>query len=206
MATQKDNKNAIDGHNGLKLIPLKKNFPESKAIEKEKLSIKTLNQTIKDYFDGNPKYAVFYLDFGIRFAKWEKGALVFYVQDYDAEYLQLARIFDDERELKIWKNNDKFFYRLRTDEPGDEYCAVEADQILWGTHTEPLAKGWTKLWEERGTELIVPFEITIPVNQPVPSPRACIRTRDYIGDLGNGQASFVDCRFVALKQIGKESI
>jgi CRISPR-associated protein (TIGR03984 family) len=204
MAKQQKTNAAIDSKNGLKPIALKKNTPEPRSIEIEKLMMKNLSQTIQERFGGTPQYAVFYLDFGIRFAKWENNAFAFFLHDYDPSFLQLARIFNEERELKIWKDNDKFLYRLRIDEPGDEYGAVEAEQLLWGTHTESLGKGWTRLWEERGTELIVPFDISIPEGQAAPRTRACIRTRNYIDYLSNGQASYVDCRFVTLKEHGKE--
>jgi len=62
----------------------------------------------------------------------------------------------------------------------------------------------TRLWEDRGTELIVPFDISIPEGQIEPRLRACLQTRNYIGELDNGQASYVDCRFVTLKEAGKE--
>jgi CRISPR-associated protein (TIGR03984 family) len=70
--------------------------------------------------------------------------------------------------------------------------AVEAEQILWGTKSEALTRGWTRLFEGRGMELILPMdsaEVT-PVN------RVKLTTRNYIGYNALGQAGYIDCRFV----------
>jgi len=190
--------------NGLKPISIQSKSDTASVDQQQLVEI---DKFVVDKFGSQSGLAVFYLDYGVRFARWENKQLDFYYPDDKkqlANYLQLARIFNEERELKIWKDNDKFIYRLRVDEPGEDYWAIEAEQALWGTHTDSLGNGWTRLWEDRGTELIVPFDISIPEGQAAPRTRACVRTRNYIDYLSNGQASYGDCRFVELKEKNKE--
>jgi len=189
-------------NNGLALLALATDVTDCGEIGNDDL--KNINKFISQKFaEENPDYAVCYLNYGIRFARWEHDTLVFYEDGLDLEHLQLARIFNKNRELKIWKSDSGLQYRLRIDSEGEEYCAVEAEQILWGTRTKKLNKNWIRLYEDRGTELKVPLAIEIPEGQEVPDPRVCIKTRNYIGYLDNGQASLEDCRFMA---IGKKLI
>lgn len=186
--------------NGLTLIALKSTVePQSSALLHE-ADLKSWEPFIKNEFRGTPKHAVFYLDYGIRFARRENGNLQFHEPEAPAaKYLQLARIFNENRELKIWRVGEGFQYRLRRDEEGDDQFAIDAEQNLWGTRVEHQINGkklptdWTRLGEERGTELIVPFAIA---EAELP---ACIKTRNYIGEMANGQATYVDCRFVSLR-------
>jgi len=160
-----------------------------------------LSDLIAAKFGDNEATAVFYLDYGIRFAKWHDRILEFAAASTSVEFsfLQLARIFDQNSELKIWRSDEGLGYRWRVDEQGQDCFAIDARQNLWGTKVDhqELPAGWTKLKEDRGTELIVPLEIQTAVALP-----AYIKTRNYIGEMANGQATYVDCRFVALGKRG----
>jgi CRISPR-associated protein (TIGR03984 family) len=192
----------IEKHaNGLTLIELKSTAKPSSAALLQETDLAHWETFINTEFGGAPKHAVFYLDYGIRFAKWENGKLQFHEPEAPAaKYLQLARIFNEDRELKIWRVGERFHYRLRRDEEGEVQFAIDAEQNLWGTQADRQGNGkelpadWSRLWEERGTELIVPFPIA---EAELP---ACIKTRNYIDEMANGQATYVDCRFV---EIGK---
>ena len=158
-----------------------------------------IERFIQKTFEAAEGQAVFYLDHGIYFATWSGKELTFHDdKEKKIEFLQLARIFNDKRELKIWRQNDGYYYRLRVDDAGAACEAVEAEQYLWGTTAEKANPGWTKLTEERGTELIVPLTIETGDGRPL----ARIKTRNYIGcldqELGHSQATYVDCRFVKI--------
>lgn len=189
--------------NDLTLMELATEANDRGAVSEDEL--KKINKFILQKFpDGAPEYAVCYLNYGIRFACWKDNVPDFYEDGFDWAHLQLARIFNKDQELKIWKSEAGFNYRVRIDSEGEKGWAIEAEQILWGTRSQKLDESWTRLFEDRGTELIIPLKIEIPEGQEVPNPRACIRTRNYIDYLDNGQASFVDCRFVEFKLKNKE--
>lgn len=181
----------------------------------EPAALKDWNNLIKAQFGGGePEYAVFYLDYGIRFARWEGDKLKFYEdKEPDARYLQLARIFNQERELKIWQENGAFRYRRRIDGKGKMGEVIEAKQFLWGTHADSLPGEWTRLWEDRGTEIFLP--ISIEEIKPFKHNEkdfkydrqlVWLKTRNYIDYLDNCQATFVDCRFVGFETIAEKDI
>jgi len=183
--------------NGLTLIALNSQVHAQGELDAEQ----TANPAalIKTCFDSAPALAVCYFDYGIRFAKWENGALHFANEEFPgAPYLQEARIFDRDRELRIWREERALLYRFRVDAAGESHLAMEAEQNLWGTHAEPLPRGWTRLWEDRGTELTAPLVIAEKKNYA--GPLAYLKTRNYIDYLKNGQATYVDCRFVGIAE------
>jgi len=173
----------------------------------------------------NAKYAVFYFDFGIVFSLWDGKQFLYApeskkLDETTFQYLQLARIFNTEKELKIWRLDNYFQYRLRNDRVEDfdsnaDFDIIEADQVLWGTDCEctPVSLNgrsfgidnktfneiyWTTLTEDRGTELTLPFPEKIEMNNDKASARICIKTWNYIDYLENGLATYVDSRFVDL--------
>ncbi len=167
----------------------------------ENWQLSDLEDFIKTKFGATAGLAVFYLDYAIRFAKWDGQALKLAEADEKIElgFLQLARIFNQERELKIWRGDEGFSYRLRIDGQGEECYAVEARQNLWGTRAKPCAgkSDWAILYEDRGTELTVPLKVAHIEGRD--EPLVFVKTRNYIGkSMAYGQATYVDCRFVEL--------
>lgn len=183
-------------NNGLTEISIRSivNPPAAVSIS----SLDALQQMVQSNMKSSPQYGVFYLDYGIKIGKWENGGFAFYGSKPDLSYLQLARIFNKDKELKIWRASEGYMYRLRDDTQGDLCHAVEARQYLWGTRAEPLGDGWTRLYEERGTEVILPLAIAHTEGNSLPLAR--VHTRNYIGYPHNNQASYVDCRFVAFEK------
>jgi CRISPR-associated protein (TIGR03984 family) len=144
-----------------------------------------------------PKLAVFYLDYGIRFGKWQNRHLHFYKNEtIKADDLQQARIFNPQCELRIWRTAGGFYCRVRRDGEGNDCEVIATQQALWGTHAQILDGEWTRLWEDRGTELILPLEIKEVPNYK--GPLTWLQTVNYIGHLDNGQATYDDCRFVEI--------
>lgn len=171
-----------------------------------------LESFFSNQFGNTSAYAILYLNNGIRFARWEKK-LAFQpgCDELFFPELQLVRLFCHEKELKIWRTEDGYKGRLRTDSINDKGVdyAIEALQILWGTQTEVMGGGWTRLYEDRGTEIILPFSVAIKpyeMNETEFRHRVVVRTRNYIGsmeygDKANGQMSFIDSRFLSLVEI-----
>lgn len=183
--------------NGLTLLQLQSQVTATGEVTPAQLG--KLPAFISQTFGGQPQFAVFYLDYGIRFVVWQKGAMQCHEQPA-WEFLQLGRVFNGERELKIWRDSGGWRYRLRCDEKGAADFAIDAGQNLWGTTATSagLPRGWTRLVEERGVELVVPLALTS--NPGEARPLAFVKTRNYIGYLPNGQSTYVDCRFVDLQR------
>lgn len=207
--------NKNEKNNGLKLIKLKTQKKETGAI--------TSWSDIKTNLGKSAKYVIFYFDYGIEFAIQNGNSIFFSDGDVNLEnlqldYLQLARFFDENMELKIWRdgeNNHHFrLYQDSTNEDG-ETEGVEAKQILWGTRAASFEKPvtrkvilngkvitsiyWTTLSEKRGTQLIVPLFQKLTIEENASHPRVAVKTYNYIDYLENGLASYVDSRFVDIK-------
>jgi CRISPR-associated protein (TIGR03984 family) len=82
--------------------------------------------------------------------------------------------------------------RLRVDGEGEDCEYVETEQVLSGTKAGKAGESWSKVVEERGVEYFFPFKL----NSDLRGNPVRIRTRNYIGFLENGQASYVDVRLV----------
>jgi len=148
---------------------------------------------------GQPGYCVCYLDHIVLIGKYEDDALQFdnnYL--FEPRFIQKMRLFNRTQELYLWRKKDNWYSgRLRVDEEGDETDVVEAHQVLWGTDYAHK-NGFTRIFEERGTELVLPIENLTIDNE---DNRVFIKTRNYIvyetNDDSYQQAGYADCRFVA---------
>lgn len=151
-------------------------------------------------------YCVAYLDYKVLLGTYAEKGLHFYDEEgITPHFVQRLRLFNVQREFLLWKTTDGFRWRNRIDdssENGSPVEAVEAEQVLWGTKSAPLERGWTRLWEERGMELVVPLE-DVRVN---PEQRLKLITRNYIAYNPLGQAGYVDCRFVDFRWGGVEDV
>ena len=154
--------------------------------------------------DTGEGYAVCWQHHSVTIGKVADGVLSFCINEQPlySRHLIRMRIFSKEKEYHIWKTGFQFNYRKRCDGQGDAIEYVEAIQPLWGTQTKPGSKfpGWSCIFEQRGTELFVPFsELSFKGDN-----RLSIVTRNYIGYNDIGQAGYVDCRFVKFDGAGGE--
>ena len=149
-------------------------------------------------FKGNG-YCVCYLDYKVLIGEYDGKSFRFYGgKMFEPRFIQRMRLFNKIQELYIWrKNNGLFSGRLRVDGEGNNTDVVEAYQVLWGTDCEHIS-GFTKIYEDRGTELLLPFENVIVDKK---EKKAFIKTHNYISDETERNsyqpAGYVDCRFVA---------
>ena len=103
-------------------------------------------------------------------------------------------------------DEDVFRLRIRLDveEENGGLDAVEARQLLWGTHlADGDDKGWKVLTEKRvlNCEYIVRlFQKNAHIDE---RNRLWLVTRNYIDYTPAGQAGYVDCRFVKI-EYGRE--
>jgi len=183
----------MQSKNGLKLKVIK-----TEVTFCNKLSLNSFDdiQTkIKELFD-DTGYVVAYLDYKVIIGKFKDNKLIFYNGEiFEPKYLQKLRVFNENKELYLWEiSENEFKGRLRTDNQGKEEDIVEAEQILWGTMVESLDNGWSRIYEKRGAELVVPFDNLVIDDH---EKRIKIRTKNYIDYNELGQAGYVDSRFVS---------
>ncbi|MBT9146891.1 MAG: hypothetical protein DDT32_00638 [Syntrophomonadaceae bacterium] len=141
-------------------------------------------------------FVIAYLDYKVLIGKFA-GELTFWEREkFEPKYLQRLRLFNENRELLIWKSGQNGYKsRLRVDggDQGREEHAVEAEQVLWGTRGEKCEEGWTRLSEERGMDFVLPIDATQVNNH---ARRVKLKTINYIAYNELGQAGYYDCRFV----------
>ncbi len=156
-----------------------------------------INSVISEKFAGNG-LVVAWLNYSILFGILKEGKMNFYqgqTPDWKKHLIRI-RVFNEQKELLIWKSNKKFKYRLRVDElEGKETEFVNAEQIVWGTKSVPLEEGFSKIQEDRGVEFIVPFSnLNLSVNK-----RLVLMTRNYLEYNEIEQVGIVDTRFVKIQ-------
>lgn len=151
-----------------------------------------LSEFLKEHFkeDG---YIVAYLYHEVLMGIFKEGRPVFYNgSDIDQRYLLRLRLFNESKELYVWRSGDIFKARLRIDGEGEETPVIDAHQVLWGTRAE-IAGEFTRLTEDRGTNLIVPLKgISVDSKRK----RLFLRTRNYVAYAPSCQATYMDFRFM----------
>lgn len=172
--------------NGLKLYEIKtKTEPISE--------ISALEETMRHFNEDG--YVVAYLTYGVYVGRYKNREFEFYEKlELNPDFIIRLRIFNENQELYIWKTGNKLSGRLRIDTDGSSTPVIDAYQVLWGTDKKELKDGWTRIFEERGTELILPFfDITVDNSKK----RLFLKTRNYIDFHSHIYlATYIDCRFV----------
>lgn len=186
----------MNNDNGLEISPIQsraKNLGYFKLPDDE-----SFMSVIMSNFEGNG-YCVCYLDYKVLIGEYDGSSFRFYGGEmFEPRFIQRMRLFSEIQELYIWrKNNGWFSGRLRVDGEGNNTDVVKAYQVLWGTDCKHIS-GFTRIYEDRGTELFLPFENMIVDEK---EKKALIKTHNYISyeikEKSYQQAGYVDCRFVA---------
>ena len=180
---------------------MKSNKPELINLSSKSESVSVNKDNLRDvlnkYFD-TPSFVTAYLDYKVLIGRYEKNTFLFYNnEEFENKYIQKLRIFNEDREVLIWRTNNGFKGRLRTDNEGTETDIVVAYQVLFGTKGENRNEHFTEIKEDRGTCLILPFGNLTIVNK---RNLICIKTHNYVEYNAVCQASYVDCRFVGFYQ------
>jgi len=94
--------------------------------------------------------------------------------------LQEIRLFNDRREVHIWRNGDTW-YQYKKDETGieaDDY--IDESYILWGVTGSLRDDGFTTLEDgAQGLHHTVPIDASAVNNRHL---RACLLVRHYFGE------------------------
>jgi CRISPR-associated protein (TIGR03984 family) len=192
--------------NPLKLIKLKDQKPSLHSGNWD-----YIEEQIKEHFKGKTAATIVMMNHGVCLGTFEDGKLLLSAsQPFQPEHLRSLRVFDQDCECYVWKSSmddeDVFRLRIRLDveEENGGLDAVEARQLLWGTHlAEGDDKGWNVLTEKRGIELRI-HSTLIPEDAHIDERnRLWLVTRNYIDYTPAGQAGYVDCRFVKI-EYGRE--
>jgi len=165
-------------------VPIKSNHDLKSFEELAELTKENLGDAL----------AIFYFDFGIRWAKFDKGEFIFHKNEsLEIQFLQEARIFTEKKEMFLRRNTkDNFFCRLRVDEEGQEKDVIETHQILLGKSNG--GDVFSELVEDSGSAGFVPVSIA-------KEKRAYIKTINYIDYADDMLTGFVDSRFVKIEEI-----
>lgn len=177
--------------NGLQLNEIKSNEP---GLEKVNDPMEYIKCNFKE--DG---FVVAYLDYTVLIGKYlngKKKALFYESGSFEPKFLQKIRVFNQDKEVFIWRTEEGFKGRLRVDEKGKGTFVVDATQVLWGTKAKEKTGDFTLLSEERGTELKLPFLFSELEYINDEKNRVFLKTRNYIGYNKIGQATYVDSRFL----------
>lgn len=175
---------------------------EAKDMDNE-LNNDAFIQKIKEVDKG---YIVCWLDYAVLFGIIQSGEIKFYnneLPDFN-KYLQKLRVFNEKKELYIWRSGNKFKFRYRedgvSDEDGEIVEYIDADQVMYGSKFE-VKDEFIEVSEKRGIRYIVPKEFIgnssiedLNKNEK----RLVLHTRNYIGYNEIGQAGFVDSRFLKI--------
>ena len=144
-------------------------------------------------------FAVVWLDYKVLIGTWDGKNFQFYADEtFENKYLQRMRVFNNDREMLIYRTGNGFKGRLRIDDKnGSGAEAIVAKQVLFGTKKDESCKdsSYTKITEERGTSLVLPFGGIDKVDDK--EKRIFIKTHNYIDYNAVKQATYVDCRFVS---------
>jgi CRISPR-associated protein (TIGR03984 family) len=178
---------------------------EAKDMDNE-LNNDAFIQKIKEVDKG---YIVCWLDYAVLFGIIQSGEIKFYnneLPDFN-KYLQKLRVFNEKKELYIWRSGNKFKFRYREDldsnKNGEMVEYIDADQVMYGSKFE-IKDEFIEVSEKRGIRYIVPKEFIgnssiedLNKNEK----RLVLHTRNYIGYNEIGQAGFVDSRFLKISVI-----
>lgn len=166
---------------------------ELKTTAKPIKEISEIKDTLEQFDAGG--FIVAYLTYGVFIGRYENGNCYFYEDiDLSEKYIQKLRLFNESKELFIWRTKDILKGRLRIDNTGDTKNVIDAYQVLWGTDKQLLKEGWTRVFEERGTELVLPFsQLSVDDRKK----RVFLQTRNYVDfHPETNIATYTDCRFV----------
>jgi len=165
-------------------------------------------------FAFNDGFIVSWLDYAVLFGKIEDGRLKFHEGDVPdfSKYLLRMRLFDENRELHVWRTRNGFSCRYRRDcanagGDGEPVDFIDASQVMFGTSFKDKSD-FIEISESRGIKYNVPKEFLGCVEIKMLNERKArlaLHTRNYIGYNEIGQAGFVDSRFLKI-DVCKETV
>lgn len=172
--------------NSVKIIAL-----EHKDVQAESAIADVLVQKIGDYLKP-PIYLLVYKHHEIQIGMIDNGQIVLERQEeLTRDYLKELRVFSEQGELHIWKQQGQFKYRLRVDGEGDQVNVYEETHLMWGLEKD---NDRTISEPNRGMRLTLPLpfnvkDAVLPLRYTV---------RNYFDYDDNGLIRFNDARLVRI--------
>lgn len=151
-------------------------------------------ESIKDEFSGfEGSFVVGWYQDKLLFDMFDKD-LSFYIN----ENLINLRVFDKDKEVFIYKTKNSYKLRKIKDGDGEEMMYFDANQIMWGTNAIEL-EHCIEVFEERGMRFCFPNSMDYLLALKENKHMLVLKTRNYVGFLGNHQASIEDVRFLGFE-------
>lgn len=159
------------------------NRPKCESIEvPENFDLKKWLETQASKYQLN--YLLAHAEDGVIWGKFQNGTL----ETSDSVFPQLAklclltlqqcRIFGENSEVMLWRDDDKFKARLVEDTHLNKEEYISENQIIWGTQAEQISGGFTLVSDgSQGLRHAVPLiDIPFDSNQKLYRPlRLCVR-------------------------------
>lgn len=140
-----------------------------------------------------------YLHHIVRIGLWQDGKLLFdgIETDVDPNHLKEMRVFSENGELYIWKQDTEFRFRLRldNDSAGKEVHVYQETHYMWGNSSDAQKPGWVSEGN-RGMAFHFPVPVTqeqLPLRYEVCN---YYNFDDEITPDGTGQIQFYDARLL----------
>ena len=186
-------------------IPFEIKKISSNIINYGKISKQDIIDTINSNINENELYYIIaHKNYEVLVGKVDKKNIKFYSnQTIEPEHILEIRIFNEDKELHIIKEDDYFIWRLRVDNEElkkgiDEeiFEVYDEKHFMLGTRAEKYNDNWSILLEERGTKIFVPFSIELFNNKSKNSKMYYI-ARNYISN--DKLIRFEDARLIKLE-------
>jgi len=132
----------------------------SKAEPFENIESQTLGSDILKNFN-EKGLVVAWLDYKVLIGTWENNQFHFCNdKTFENKFIQRIRIFNENKELMVWRTGSGFHARLREDTmKGSGTHVVVTEQVLFGTKKREDCEGnFTQITEDRGTTITLPFK------------------------------------------------
>ena len=186
-------------------IPFEIKKISSNIINYGKIFKEDIIDTINSNINENEMYYIIaHKNHEVLVGKVDKKNIKFYSnQTIEPEHILEIRIFNEDKELHIIKEDDYFIWRLRVDNEElkkgiDEEIVEVYDEkhFILGTRAEKYNDNWSILLEERGSKIFVPFSIELFNNKSKNSKMYYI-ARNYISN--DKLIRFEDARLIKLE-------
>ena len=183
----------------LSVSSVQKTEPESF----EKINEEVMRGLAKDFKTGFVYWqSADHVTFGLYESK-ENGCLLFAEYSPEWKHLQELRVFNNESELRIWRDRKTYHGRVITDNkdaPEDKYGnCLEQEVKLWGTSAEKSSDRFIILAEDRGMRLALPVRWEDRFKKDIKGINAFLKERLYLKENDETGCVYIyDRRFCGL--------
>lgn len=187
------------------------------AYSVKDVDVSTLGRDIRAWISSLPMsygWLIAYADDGLAWGSLKNGILKLSCDIYPdispplkASTLKELRVFNEEREVHIWKSGHDFNACLLEDAiPDDSEDFVVEDYILIGNSIEDVKDGFTLVADRsRGLRHAVPLEINYAGEKRDNSVKMSLIVKHYVNYDEDGQAYVDASRMCGIKLNGKEA-